>query len=102
VTVTFCPGVREVTNGASWCCNLLPGHVGVHDDGIGGCWADESTNEGPGRLQVAAVNLIGSVEAWATLRPVIEDVVGVFHANTVINALHGELKKWATPIGGAR
>lgn len=86
----WCPAGHEVPAGATWRCNLLPGHVGPHDDGIGDTWGDA----GPSRLQVAANCLIGSQAAWAKLRPELEAALGLHGASKAIAVLHDALIEW--------
>ncbi len=91
----YCPAAREAASGATWRCNLLPGHVGPHDDGIDAQWHDNITAGGPGRLKVAAVNILGSQEAWTTLRPALEKAVGADVAEDATRAVHDVLVGWA-------
>lgn len=91
----WCPAGYEVPNGATWRCNLLPGHVGLHDDGAGDQWADDTTTPGPDRLRVAAVNLLGSYAAWDELRPALEKVLGSDLAKEAVGAIADMLRGWA-------
>ncbi len=91
----YCPAAYEMRSGARWRCNLHAGHVGTHDDGVGNRWADAITTPGPGRLQVAAVNLLGSQEAWNVLRPALEKAVGGDLTEDAVRAVHGVLTEWA-------
>ncbi len=95
MTDIYCPAAQEMPSGATWRCNLHTGHVGVHDDGISNRWADDTTTPGPGRLQVAAVNLLGSCEAWQVLRPALAEAIGEDLADDAVRAVHGVLKEWA-------
>lgn len=36
----LCLAAHRVSSGARWCCNLPPGHPGLHDDGCGDRWDD--------------------------------------------------------------
>ena len=91
----MCPAAHELPNGAKWRCNLHPGHVGPHDDGVGDPWHDDISTPGPGRLQVAAASLLGSRQAWAELRPALELAVGADGVDGAIHAMHAVLVGWA-------
>ncbi len=91
----YCPATREASSGATWRCNLLPGHVGPHDDGIDAQWHDNTTTGGPDRLKVAAVNILGSRAAWDALRPALEKAVGADLTTDATRAVHDVLCDWA-------
>lgn len=93
MTTVYCPAAYGLDDPdrASWRCNLLPGHQGPHDDGIGDVWGDA----GPGRLQVAAVCLLGSQDAWEEIRPMLERKFGVDIADVAVHALGEVLRGWA-------
>jgi hypothetical protein len=94
----MCTAGHEASSGATWRCNLLAGHVGLHDDGCGDRWADDTTTDGPDRLQVAAVNLIGSYAAWEAMRPALVSALGESRADDAVEAIHGVLRGWIRTI----
>ncbi len=110
MTTYHCSAGYVVSSGATWRCNLIAGHVGAHDNG-GTTWADDTTTPGPSRLQTAAVNLIGSPDAWEAIFNKVHDDVraegsaqGVDGitckelADTAVFAVHAVLKGWVGQI----
>lgn len=87
---TFCSEVREVPNGATWRCNLLAGHVGPHDCGDGDTWGDA----GPGRLQVAAYSLLGSIDGIQAVRDEFTAEFGEEQGEVALRALGRVLRRW--------
>lgn len=95
-TVTkYCPAAHDRHRNATIRCNLLPGHVGLHDDGLGEQWGDDTTTEGPDRLQTAAVNLIGSMRGIHKLRTALRTAVGASLEEAAIQAVGDVLRRWA-------
>lgn len=92
MTGIWCPAGFEVPNGATWRCNLLPGHVGPHDIGDGHTWG----GDGPGRLQVAAYCLLGSVDGVQAIRDEFEAEFGQQQAEAALQALGRVLRRWKT------
>lgn len=88
----WCPAAYDESDRATWRCNLLPSHVGPHDDGIGDVWGDL---DGPGRLQTAAVCLLGSYEAWDEIRDVLRGKLGDDLTEAAVQAIGGVLRRWA-------
>lgn len=111
MTAYHCPAAHEPPNGARWRCNLIAGHVGLHEDGLGTAWPDDTTTPGPTRLQTAAVNLLGSQDAWSALFSKVHDsiraegrnqgvdgIVCKELADVAVFAVHAVLKSWAAEL----
>lgn len=93
VAIDNCPAKREYP-AAFVCCNLFAGHGGLHDDGLGGQWNDETTTPGPDRLQMAAICLLGSSEGIADLRRELYTVLGKDDGEDAVLAIGRVLRRW--------
>lgn len=90
MTGIWCAAAFDGHRNATVRCNLLAGHVGPHDDGIGDTWGDD----GPGRLQVAAYCLLGSVDGVQAIRDEFEAEFGQPLAEAALQALGRVLRRW--------